>query len=87
MKKRNEFQAFGSLTEMADFWDNHDFTDFEDEFKEAPDIKFDIKDRRYLPISLEMYEKMESIAQKRGISVERLMRTWIEERLVDLIHN
>ena len=87
MKKRDKIPEFNNLKEMADFWDNHDFTDFEDEFEEAPGIKFDIKDRRYLPISLEMYEKMESIAQKKGISVERLMRTWVEEKLVDLIHN
>jgi len=46
-------------------------------------VKFDIKDRRYLPISLEMYEKMESIAQKKGTSVEKLMRTWVEEKLAN----
>jgi len=43
-----------------------------------------IKNRRYLPISLETYEKMEAIAQPKGISVEKLMRTWVEEKLFDL---
>ena len=87
MKKNDKIPEFENLKEMADFWDNHDFTDFEDEFEEAPAIKFDIKNRRYLPISLETYEKMETIAQEKGISVERLMRTWVEEKLFDLIHN
>ena len=72
---------------MANFWDIHDFTDFENEFEEASTIKFDIKDCRYLPISLEMYEKIESIAHKKDTSVEILIRTWVKEKLFDLIHN
>lgn len=87
MKKNDKIPEFNNQKKMADFWDNHDFTDFEDKFEEAPGIKFDIKDRRHLPIFLEMYERMEAIAQKKGISVERLMRTWVEEKLVDFIHN
>jgi len=87
MKKRNKIPEFNNLKEMANFWDDHDLSNFEDEFQEAPDIKFDIKNRRYLPISLEMYEKMEAIAQKKSVSVERLMRTWVEEKLVALSHN
>ncbi len=83
MKRRNNFPEFDNLKEMVNFWDDHDFPDFEDEFEEAPDIKFDIKNRHYLPISSAMYEKMESIALEKGISVEILMRTWVEEKLVD----
>lgn len=84
MKKRDKTPEFDNLKEMADFWDDHDFTDLEDDFEKAPDIKFDIKNRLYFPISLEMYEKMEALAHEKGISVERLVRTWIEEKLVDL---
>ena len=87
IKKRDKIPEFDNLKGMADFWDNHDFTDFEDEFEETPDVKFDIKNRRYLPISLETYEKMEMIAQKKGTSFEKLMRTWVEEKLIDLSHN
>jgi len=84
MKKRNKLPELDNLKAMANFWNDHDFTDFKDEFEEAPAIKFDIKNRRYLPISLEMYEKMEPIAQGKRMSVERLMRSWVEEKLVDL---
>jgi len=84
MKKREKIPEFDSLNEMANFWDDHNFVDFEDEFEAAPDVKIDIKNRRYLPISLKMYEKMERIAHQKGMSVERLIRTWVAEKLAEI---
>jgi hypothetical protein len=85
MKKENKLPDFDQLKEMVNFWDNHDFTDFKDEFKEITDLKFDFKNRYYLPITIDMYESMEDIAQKKGITVEKLMRNWMEEKLTDSI--
>ena len=85
MKKENKLPNFDRLKEMINFWDTHNFTDYKDEFKEISDLKFDFKNRYYLQITLDMYERMENIALRKGITVEKLMRSWMEEKLTDSI--
>jgi len=87
MKRKNKLPEFRNLKEIADFWDEHDFSEYEHEFMEISNLKFNIKNHCYLPISLEMYERMEVIASSRSVSVEKLMRTWIEEKLTDSVTN
>ena len=66
---------------MGEFWDIHDFTDFESEFTEVKDVEINLQNRVYLPISVAMYEKMERIAHSQEKTVETLIREWISEKL------
>lgn len=86
MKEKKILPEFSSLKEIAEFWDDHDFTDYEDEFKEVSDLAFNIKNRFYLPITLDQYDKIESIARNKGITVESLISNWVEERLANAIN-
>ena len=82
MKKTNhKLPTFKSLKEIEEFWDSHEFTEFQDEFKEINDLEVDIKSRTYLPITLTMYEKLEKIALAQNTTVDNLIKRWVQEKL------
>ena len=68
-----------SISELADFWDTHDLTDFEDELEEVSEPVFD----NSVPVQLEPeeFEIIETLAKSRGISPENLIREWVVERI------
>ena len=72
-----------SIQELADFWDTHDLTDFEDEFEE---VKFPVFERNAtvtVPLRLEPEEseRLQALAKSRGISPAILIREWVIERI------
>jgi len=82
MKKTDhKLPDFRSIKEMEEFWETHELTEFQDDFKEIHDTKVDIKNRTYLPITLTMYEKLEKIAHAQHTTVDRLIHRWVEEKL------
>ena len=69
-----------TIAELAEFWDTHDVTDFEDQTREV-DIKFDLHTRHhYIAIDRDLLIRLENIAQERGIGVESLANIWLQER-------
>lgn len=75
-------EYFGSLEEAAEFWDTHDSADYEEYMKDAT-FEVDIKRKTYL-ISLDrdLYHKVRSLAEERGISTETLLNLWIQEKVL-----
>lgn len=82
-KSKSELPVFKNLQEVADFWDSHEFTGFSHEFKPVKDVEASLNSRMHLPITLAMYEKMEQIAISRGVSVDALLKQWVEEKLAE----
>ncbi|MBX3055161.1 MAG: hypothetical protein KF770_01695 [Anaerolineae bacterium] len=71
-----------SLAEMADFWDTHDATEFDDQTYEV-DMEFDLKTRRhYIAIDPDLLIRLRSEAKHRGLSAESLANLWLQERLL-----
>lgn len=70
-----------SWEKMGEFWDTHDFTDFDD--PEAPDVKFDISCS--VPIEEELFSEMEKQARLRGVGVETLVNMWLQQKLTEHI--
>jgi hypothetical protein len=71
-----------SLEEMADFWDAHDATDFEDQTYEV-DVEFDLQTHRhYIAIDPDLLGRLRDEAQHRGLSTESLANLWLQERLL-----
>lgn len=71
-----------SLAEMAEFWDTHDATDFDDETREA-DMTFDLDVRRhYVAIDPDLLNDLRQVATARGLSTESLINLWLQERLL-----
>ncbi len=80
--KLNHIPNFKSIKEEAKFWDTHDTTDFEHEFKPAR-THFAKKLEHILAVRLdsETLSKLEKEAAKKGVGPTTLMRMWTKERL------
>ena len=81
-KKKARIPAFSSIEEEAAFWDTHDTTDYEDEFKPVK-VRFARNLSQVLALRLEpqTLEELRELARKKGIGPTTLARMWILERL------
>ncbi|MFQ5640576.1 MAG: hypothetical protein ACE5IR_21555 [bacterium] len=67
-----------TLEKIGEFWDTHDFTDFD---SDAPDIEFNISCT--IPIELELFSLVEKQARLRGIKVETLVNLWLQQKITE----
>ena len=71
-----------SLEELAEFWDTHDATEFDDQTYQV-EIEFDLKTRRhYIAIDPDLLIRLRHEAEHRGLSTESLANLWLQERLL-----
>ena len=68
---------------MGEFWDTHDFTDFDN--PELPDVKFAIACA--VPIEVELFTALEKQARQRGVQVETLANLWLQQKLIEQEQN
>ena len=61
---------------IGEFWDSHDFTDFDND---APDAEFEVIST--VPVQLELLNEIEAQAAKRGVKVETLVNQWLQQKL------
>jgi len=67
---------------MADFWDSHDATDFDERTREVA-IDFDLRARRhYIAIDPDLLSHLRDAATARGLSAESLANLWLQERVL-----
>ena len=79
---RTNIPQTDSIQELADFWDTHDLTDFEDELEEVSESVFDsIVSVQLAPEEL---EAIETLAKSRGISPANLIWEWVVGRIDQL---
>ena len=80
-QQRTSLSGARTLREVADFWDTHDLTDFEDQTRDV-DIEVEIESRRhYVAIDPELMEQLTREARARGLSTQSLVNLWLQERL------
>ena len=74
-----------SVEGLARFWDTHDLTDFEADLEEVTRPVFVRAKGKILTVSLKLSEaqRLESIANSKGVKDATLLRQWIVERLND----
>lgn len=79
--KKEHIPQTDSITELADFWDTHDITDFEDDLAEVKEAVFER--RKELKIQLEPDEagEIERLAKSREITCIELIHEWVREKL------
>lgn len=70
-----------SIQEIAQFWDNHDLTDFEDQLEEVPEPVFRPKTAVQIYLQPTEIEAVKQTAKSRGISYTDLIREWVLERV------
>jgi len=76
--KLSSISKADTLEKMGEFWDTHDFTDFD---TDAPDVEFKISCA--IPIELDLLSSVEKQARQRGIKVETLVNLWLQQKIAE----
>ena len=78
MLKNRDFDDI-SIYEASDFWDEHDFGEFDD-VKEVREIKFSLKKKRYVGINNDLYVQIKTKAKMLKKPEEALINEWLSEK-------
>lgn len=74
-----------SITELAQFWETHGLTDFEDELEEAPESIFERRAKNEETVTIHLpaseIEAVKRLAQAKGMGHAALIREWVHEKL------
>ena len=70
-----------SIQELANFWDTHDLTDFEDQLEEVTEPVFERETVPKVRLQSEEAEAVKELAKSRGVSYADLIREWVLERI------
>ena len=81
--KAQKIPKTDSIQALANFWDIHDLTDFEEQLEEVTEPVFERKTDTKLSIHLasQEAETVKRIAKTKGIDQEALIREWVVEKL------
>jgi len=83
--KKSRIPEFKSIQEEAEFWDTHDFTDYEREFKP---VKVHFVKKFSEPVTIRFdrgaLQTLRQEASKKGIGATTLIRMWVYEQLEKL---
>jgi hypothetical protein len=78
---RSTISKARSYKQIGEFWDTHDLADFWNQTRKTS-FEVDIKSEvTYYSIDKKLAERVQSIAQKRGISADTLVNLWLQEKL------
>ena len=82
-KMNEEIPKTDSIQKLAEFWDTHDITDFENDLEEVQEPVFERDAETVLTIRLHSQEaeKLRKIAEYRGLEDTTLLREWVIEKL------
>ena len=71
-----------SIQELAEFWDTHSVTEFDEQLEEVDDAVFvrDVDTVR-VPLSADERQALRRIAASRGLHEAALIREWVKEKL------
>ena len=77
--KNTKIPQTDSIEELAQFWDLHDLTDFEDELEEVDEPVF--QHAVTIPLTPEDASVVNTLAKARGVSPRVLIQEWIAESI------
>jgi len=69
-----------SLYEASEFWDEHDFTEFED-VKEVKGVRFSLKKKKYIAVDMMLYKKIKERARRLRKTEDSLVSEWLKEKV------
>jgi hypothetical protein len=78
MEKNRNKEAI-SVYEASEFWDEHDFGEFDD-VKETDEIQFSFKKKKYVGIDQDLYACIKSKARELQKPEETLINEWLSEK-------
>ena len=68
-----------SINEASDFWDEHDFGEFDD-VQEVEEMKFSFKKKKYVGIDMELYSIIKNKAKTLNKPEDALINEWLAEK-------
>ena len=68
-----------TIYEASAFWDEHDFSEFDD-VQEVKDIKFHLIKKKYVGLDLNIYATIRKQARKLKITEDALINEWLREK-------
>ena len=69
-----------SIHEASDFWDEHEFDEFDD-IEEVGDIQFVLKKKKYVGIDLQLYSIIKTKAKQLHTTEDALINEWLKEKV------
>lgn len=82
--KKTKIPKTDSIQELANFWDKHDLTDFEDELVEVMESVFVPRNSILVRLEPRQATAVKKLAKSAGISEEELVHGWILQNLAGL---
>ncbi|MCP4696782.1 MAG: hypothetical protein GY862_08025 [Gammaproteobacteria bacterium] len=76
----NDIPETDSIQALAQFWDSHDLTDFDDELEEATETVFNREAVMEIYLSSNEAKTVKEIADSQGVGAADLIRGWIIEK-------
>jgi predicted DNA binding CopG/RHH family protein len=70
-----------SIQELAQFWDSHDLTDFEDQLEEISEPVFQRETVVKIHLAEKDVEVVKQMAKAKGVAFAELIRGWVLERV------
>ncbi len=68
-----------TLEQIGEFWDTHDFTDYDDSAR--PDVEIIFSGA--VAIEAELLAALDEQAVQRGVTVETLVNLWLQQKLAE----
>src|SRR5438874_2526957 len=79
--KKSKLPKTDSIQALAEFWDTHDLTDFEEELEEVAEPVFARATAIKVPLASREAEAVQQMAQAKGVSREELIRAWVLQKI------
>ncbi|HEY2783418.1 MAG TPA: hypothetical protein VGJ05_00450 [Fimbriiglobus sp.] len=79
--KKTKLPGTDSIRKLAEFWDNHDITDFDEELEDVAEPVFVRGNAIKVPLELGEARAVEKLAKAKGVSREELVRGWVLKNL------
>ena len=79
--KKSKLPKTDSIQKLAEFWDTHDLTDFEDELEEVAEPIFVRGSAIQVQLDSPEAEAVQQMALAKGVSLEELIHIWVREKI------
>ena len=70
-----------SIQELAQFWDAHDLTDFEEQLEEVEEPVFERENVVQIRLQPTEVEALKEVAKLKGVDYVDLIREWVLEKV------
>jgi hypothetical protein len=81
MKKRDPIPSSDNIKKLAEFWQTHDSTDYQDLMVEVPGPVFVRKNSVKVSLKPAEEKAVQKMAEAKGVTTAELIHTWVAEKI------